>query len=198
MIEFPDDPWPNGVNIVPIDFGFIQRPLSGAASLRVDRPGNRFRIELSYPPMKPDVARKFMARVQRGKREGIRVKLPLLGLNQGNPGSPVVDGADPTGTTLPLRGLTPGYAAKEGFWLHVEDADGTRYLHSVQNNGQADASGDLTLDIEPPIRAPLEDGATVELAAPTFEGLLVEEIGWSLSVDRLVRFGGGLVIEEAA
>lgn len=198
MIEFPDAPRPSAVSIVALDFGFIQRPGSGAASLRVDRPGSRFRVELTYPPMEPETARRFVARIQRARREGLRVRLPLLGVGQGSPGAPVVDGADPTGTSLPVRGLTPYYAVKEGFWLHAEDADGVRYLHTVQANGIADASGDLELDIEPAIRAPLADGSTIELAAPTVEGLLVEDVAWSLSVDRLVRFGGSIVIEEAA
>jgi hypothetical protein len=171
---------------------------SGAASLRVDRPGNRYRVEITYPPMKPDTARKFIARLQRAKREGLRVEFPLLGVKQGSPGDPVVDGADPTGTTLPVRGLTPNYAVKEGWWLHAEDADGVRYLHSIQANVLADATGDIELDIEPPIRAPLADGSTIQLSVPTIEGVLVEDVGWSLSVDRLVRFGGSIVIEEAA
>lgn len=198
MIEFPADPAPNGVNVTLIDFGFVQRPGSGAASLRVDRPGNRYRAEVSYPPMKPDTARKFVARLQRAKREGLRVEIPLLGIKQGVPGAPVVDGDDPTGTTLPVRGVNANYAVKEGWWLHVEDTGGVRYLHSIQTNVVADAAGEMVLNIEPPIRAPLADGATIQLAVPTIEGVLVEDVGWSLSVDRLVRFGGSIVIEEAA
>ena len=58
-------------------------------------------------------------------------------------------------------------------------------------------SGDATLTIEPPIRAPLPDEAVILLAKPTIEGVVIDEIGWSLSVDRLVR-GGVVVIEEAA
>lgn len=197
MIEFPRDPAPNGVNPTLVDFGFLQRPVSGAKVQRVDRPGNRYAVEVSYPPMKADVARKFVARLQRAVREGLRIEYPLLGVSQGSPGAPVVDGADPTGTTLPVRGLTPHYAVKEGYWLNVTDADGTRYLHSVQTPAIADASGLLSIDIEPAIRTPLADGSEVELAKPTIEGT-VEVVGWSLNVDRLVRFGGAIVIEEAA
>lgn len=197
MIELPDRPAPNGVNITPIDFGFFQRPGSGAASLRIDRPGNRYRVELSFPPMKQDDARRFAARLQRARREGLRVELPLLE-KQGSPGLPVVDAANPTGTTLPLRNLTPHYTVKEGFWLHVEDASGTRYLHSVAANGIANASGVLSVQLTEAIRAPLADGSPVNLGNPTVEGIVPEEIAWSLSIDRLVRFGGTIVIEEVA
>jgi hypothetical protein len=195
VIELPDEPAPNGVSVTPLDYGFVQR--GPAASLRIDRPGSRFRVEVSFPPMKPDVARRFMARLQKARREGLRIEYPLLGVNQGAPGSPVVNGTNPTGTTLPLRGLTPHYAVKEGFWLHVEDADGVRYLHNVTTNGIADASGLLSVEIEPAIRAPLADGSAVELAKPTFEGFLGDDLGWSLDLDRLVR-GGSIMIEEAA
>lgn len=198
MIEFPDDPAPNGVNVVPVDFGFVQRPASGAAVLRIDRPGNRMRVELTYPPMTPDVARRFASRLVTARREGLRIDFPLLGLSQGSPGSPLVDGADPTGTTLPVKGLTPGYAVKEGYWLTLIDAAGARYLHCTTSAVMADASGNAELTIEPPIRAALPDEAVILLAKPTIEGLIIDEVGWSLSVDRLVRFGGAIVIEEAA
>lgn len=197
MIEFPSDPAPNGVNPTLLDFGFIQRPSSGSAIQRIDRPGSRYRVEVSYPPMKADAARKFVARLLRAKREGLRIEYPLLGLSQGVPGAPVVDGADPTGTTLPLRGLTPHYAFKEGYWITLIDADGTRYLHNVQEAVVAAADGTVTLTVEPSIRAPLADGSTVLVAKPTIEGL-IEDSGWSLAVDRLVRFGGSIVIEEVA
>src|SRR5690606_5964570 len=99
------------------------RPSTGAAALRTNRAGTRYQVVLSFPPMKPDVARVFVSRFQQGQREGLRAEYPLLGLSQGPPGSPVVDGANPTGTTLPVRGLTPGYAAKEGYALTLIDAD---------------------------------------------------------------------------
>jgi hypothetical protein len=198
VIEFPSEPAPNGVSASPIDFGFVQRPGSGAALQRVDRPGNRMRVEVTYPPMQPDVARRFVSRLMTARHEGLRIDYPLLGLSQGSPGSPVVDGADPTGTSLPIKDLTPGYAVKEGYALTLIDADGNRYLHFATAAVMADASGDATVTIEPPIRAPLPDGATILLAKPTIEGVVSEEVGWSLSVDRLVRFGGSIVIEEAA
>jgi hypothetical protein len=197
MIELPDDPAPNGVEVSLLDFGMILRPATGAAVLRLNRAGSRYRVTVSFPPMKPDVAGKFIARFQKAKREGLRIDFPLLGFSQGSPGAPLVDGANPTGTTLPVKGLTPGYPVKEGFWLTLIDADGNRYLHCATSAVRADASGDAELEIEPPIRAPLPDEAVILLARPTIEGVVVEEVGWSLSVDRLVR-GGTIVIEEAA
>lgn len=196
MIELPESPAPNGIEVTVLDYGMTLRPSTGAAALRTNRAGTRYQVVLSFPPMKPDVARVFVSRFQQGQREGLRVEYPLLGLSQGSPGSSVVDGANPTGTTLPVRGLTAGYAVKEGYALTLIDADGVRYLHFTGAPVMADASGDASITLTVPIRAPLADGSTILLAKPTVEGL-VTDIGWSMRVDRLVQLGG-VTIEEAA
>ena len=186
MIELPANPAPNGMDPILMDLGMVQR---GASSLRVDRPGNRYRIAFSYPPMQPDKARTFTGRLTRAKREGVKITLPLI-VPQGSPGSPVVDGAGQSGTSLAVRGLTVGYPAKEGFWLTIYEADGTGYLHQVVETVRADAAGEATLSIEPALRAPFADGATIELAAPTVEGFVDGgEWGWSIPVNRLVAVG---------
>lgn len=197
MIELPDDPAPNGAEATLIDYGMVLRPSTGAAALRINRAGSRYRVALTFPPMRPDVARVFNSRFQQAKREGLRVEYPLLGHSQSGCGSPVVDGTNPTGTTLPVRGLTPGYAVKEGFPLTLLDASGQGYLYFTTNAVRADASGEAIIGLSVPIRAPHPDGSTILLARPTIEGLLVDDVTWSLNVDRLIR-GGTITIEEAA
>ena len=78
------------------------------------------------------------------------------------------------------------------------DGDGARYLHFAGSNEVADGAGEASFTIEPALRAPFDDGDAVLLAAPTVEGALIEGGGRSLAVDRLVRFGAVLTIEEAA
>lgn len=198
MIEFPEDPAPNGVEVELMDFGMLLRPSTGASVLRVNRAGSRFRATVSYPPMRPDTARKFVARLQRAKVEGLRIVYPLLDLSQGSPGTPLVDGAGQSGTSVNLKGLSPGYAVKEGYPLTLIDGDGLRYLHFAADAVMANASGLAAVELTTPLRAPMPDEATVLLAKPTIEGALVESVGWSLSVDRLIRLGGSIVIEESA
>lgn len=197
MIEFPATPAPNGVDVEPLDYGMFLRSPTGGATLRVDRAGSRFKVAVSYPPMKPDVARQFTARVQRAKREGLRIEFPLLGATQGSPGSPVVDGGDQGGTSLNLRGLTVGYVIEEGYWFTLVADGDLRFLHQVVTGDTVGGDGKATISIEPPLRYPMADGDTVILDAPTVDGFLIDAIGWSYSVDRLVRFGGVIVIEEA-
>jgi hypothetical protein len=186
MIELPERPSPNGASPSLIDFGMILRPATGAAAGRIDRKGSRYRVGVSYPPMKVEVADVFVARLLRAKSEGLRIPYPLL-RSQGSPGSPVVDGAGQSGTTLNLRGLNPGYAIKEGFWLSIVDASGQHYLHNVHTPVMVGAGGTATIGITPELRVPFADGATVNLAVPMIEGFVVgNEWGWAIPVNRLI------------
>lgn len=151
-----------------LDRGFIQR---GAASLRVDRLGNRNRMVFTYPPMNPEVAARYTTKMKRALRRGLQIDIPLL-IKQGIPGSPVVDGGDQAGDSIAVRGLTPGYVAKEGFWLTIVQSDGTAFLHSVETTVTADGSGEATLEIEPPIHGVFEDGDTIELGKPYMQGFV--------------------------
>ncbi len=198
MIELPDDCVPSDFLWWGVDLGFVQEGSAGLGD-RIDRPGNHFACEATFPPMKPDLARRFATRVHRATREGLRIEIPLLGVHQGLPGAPVVDGDGQAGTALALRGLTPHYAAKEGFWLTATEAlTGQRYAHRVQGSVAAEADGTVTLEIEPPLRAPLADGDTIELAHPTIEGALLAPARVSLAIDQLVRLGASLTIQEVA
>ncbi|MGX7926456.1 hypothetical protein ACWPMX_07770 [Tsuneonella sp. HG094] len=196
MIELPDNPAPNAVDPELIDYGMFLRSPTGGSTLRVDRAGSRYKVTVGFPPMRPEVARVFTARLARAKREGLRIEYPLLGASQGNPGSPVVDGAGQAGTTIALTGLNPGYTVREGYWMTFVGNGGSRYLHQAVGVATADGDGAVSVSIEPPLRAPLPDGAEVLLAKPTIDGALIDTLGWSLSVDRLVRIGGAIVIEE--
>lgn len=195
MIELPENPAPNGVNPRLIDYGFTMRSPTGGSSLRLDRAGSRFAVEVSYPPMKADKARVFVSRLLEAKSQGLRIEFPLLGVSQGNPGSPVVDGAGQAGKTLAVRGLTPGYVVKEGYWLSIEQ-DGQHYLHNATAVVTADGTGDASLSITPALRVPFADGAVIHLAKPMIEGLVDGDAwSWQLPVNRLIALA--VTIEEA-
>lgn len=197
MIELPDWPGPNGVNPSLLDFGIVLRPATGGAVQQVGRPGSRWSIEVSFPPMEPDTARRFISRLTEAKRTGgLVMKFPLLGLSQGNPGSPVVDGAGQAGTALSLRACRANYLFREGYWLTIIDAEGQRYLHNCRSTIAADATGRATIAIEPPLRVPFADGANVLLGKPLVEGFISSDWGWSVDV---ARFAGiSFTLEEAA
>lgn len=187
MIELPTGMHPNHAAPSLIDFGMTLRPVLGGAAQRVDRPGSRFALVLSFPPMRGDMANVAVSRLMRAKSEGLRVPFPLL-VPQGSPGATVVDGATPSGTTLPVRGGTPNWRWREGWWLSVESSDGQHYLHNLAAAGALDASGDGDLPIWPMLRAPFADGDSVHLARPMVEGLPQgDATDWEIPVGRLIR-----------
>ncbi len=197
MIVLSDDFAPNGAKVSGIDFGFLQRPALGGALRRVNRPGARFLIELSWPTMLADDARVLVQQLTAAKFEGLRVAFPLQGVSQGDPGTAIQVDGSAGGTSLPLRGLWPGYVVQQGYWLTAIDSAGVHYLYQVAANVEVNSAGKAAVTVTPMLRAPLVDGNTVLLARPLIEGAVTEEIGWELSPGQLIS-GIGCVIEEAA
>ncbi len=197
-ITLPAHPAPNDVNPTILDYGLTMRPATGGPVLKVSRPGSRLRIGVSYPPMEAAIASRFISRLLEAKRTGhLIIRFPLLGINQGYPGVPVVNGAGQGGTTLNLRGLTPNYRVKEGYWLSIVDATGQHYVHNVRSTVEAAADGTISFGIEPPLRRPFADGAVVLLAKPLIEGF-IDGGEWSWSTDTAWHTGLSFVLEEAA
>ena len=195
MIEIDDFP-PSSAQVRMIDMGAVQESVGGTMT-RIERPGNRFEVELEFPIGRGSDVRVLIARLTRAKNEGLRVEFPLQGVSQGNPGTPVVDGTDSSGRTLKLRGLTVGYQAKEGYWLSLVNSTGTRYLHQVSALATADGTGKATLTVEPPLRVFPGDGWTVLLGKPEVEGLVTSVVEWGLSPGQLTG-GLGVTLREAA
>lgn len=177
-----------------LDFGFIQSRV--AASVRVDRPGNRHRLTMSWPreQMVPGQREAFTATLKRGKREGVQINVPLT-TAQGTPGTPLVNGAGQSGTTLNLRGLTPGYVVARDYWFTILRSDGVAYLHSVYANVTANGSGLATVQIEPALRFPFPDGATVLMQTPYVQGFLAGET-FSYSIEEVKMTPISITIEE--
>lgn len=196
MITLPSTPSPNAVTPTMLDYGMILRPATGAAPTRINRSGSRFQVHVTYPPMKADTARPFVSRIQQAKINGLRMTYPLLGVSQGSPGTPLVNGSGAAGTSLPIKGLTVGYVIKEGYWLTVVDAAGVHYLHNVTANVTADGSGHATAVVVPALRGVFADGDTVNIAAPDVEGIVTSDAAWSLDTDKLISIS--FTLEEAA
>lgn len=196
MITLPATPAPNSCSPRVISFDLHARPSTGAAVQTIYRPGSRWALDFTYPVMEAEVARAFTSRLVRAQREGLRMEVPLLGVSQGSPGTPVVNGANPSGTVLPLRGCTVGYEFGEGYWLTLIDAAGDYYLHQVVGSAIVNGSGEVTLSIETPIRSPLPDGATVLVAAPMVQGF-IESVSWGMRLGNMIE-GIGFTLEEAA
>lgn len=196
MITLPASPAPNSASPELLDYGAILRPATGAKILRVNRAGSRYSIQIGFPEMPVETAQVIISRLQEAKRVGLRIPYPLVRVSQGSPGSPLIDGTDSAGTVMKLKALTPHYIVKEGYWLTVVDADGVYYLHNVRGTVRAGADGKATLQVEPPIRAPIANECVVLLAKPMVEGLVTSTVSWPTDVDGIVALS--FTLEEAA
>lgn len=197
MIVLPDGVVPNSVRPSLVDFGGVQRPPLGGEILRLNRLGNRFRVDVGLPPItNRDLGRVVVSRLLRAKTEGLRIEWQLVGIDQGSPGSPLVKGAGQTGSSLECDGFRPGYGVSEGFWLSIETG-GQHFLHNVAAPGAADGSGELTLSLTPHMRKSPADNAFIHLQKPMIEGLVVgDEFSWEYSLAHHV--GIEFQIEECA
>lgn len=193
MIELPDGVVPNSVSPELIDRGGYQ---GDSVLLRVDRPGNRYRVAVTLPPLpNADLGRLAVARLLKGKTQGLRIEWQLVGIDQGSPGAPRIKGAGQAGDEIAIDGCRVGYGVSEGYWLSIE-TDGQHYLYNVAEPATADGAGEMTIKLTPELRKSPADNDVVHLQKPMIEGaVLGDRQAWEYSLAHHV--GIGFEIEEA-
>ena len=83
-------------------------------------------------------------------------------------GSPLINGASQSGSTLATDGWTAsGQAMRTGDWLSYEDTLFRRRLHMVTADTNANGAGQASLPITPPIRRAGADNGAVEIVEPS-------------------------------
>lgn len=197
-ISLPTDPKPNGATPVLRDFGGVLTPFLGGPEQRINRVGTRFGLRVTMPPLESSVdGRLFVARLNQAKIDRLVMEWPLLDFDPGSPGSPLVSATTASGSTIPIKTMTAGYAAKEGQFFSVIHSS-RRYIHMLTADFTADGSGLATAAIFPPLRVGLSTNDVLEFAQPMIEGHVVpgDELSWEMSVDRLI--GIGFSVMEAA
>lgn len=183
-VELPTTPQPASVSPRPLDYGGDQTPFLGGPVRRIERLGSRMALDVNMPPMLPEVARVWTARLARAKRSSAVLAWPQPGIEIGEEGAPRVSGAGQGGTFLSVDGLPPNKPLKEGWFLSLV-AGGQCYLHQITGDVTASAAGAAVLPIEPMLRITPAHGAVVELARPRIEGL-VAAVQWTVGEAGLV------------
>jgi hypothetical protein len=182
MITLPDGP--RTATAVLIDKGLIQRSAGPGKTNRVNRKGSRYRLQVAMGPFYAEKARDFIADLVSGKSEGVQISYPLQWPQDGC-GALQVDGAGQGGTSLNIKGGTPGFMVRKGFWLSLEDENGQHYLHNVKTPVRIGATGTAMLVITPELRHPFLNNATIHMARPMVQGFVDgDEWAWELSGDR--------------
>lgn len=197
-ITLPTMPAPNGATPGLNDFGGFLEPFLGGPVQRINRTGSRFVLRVTMPPMREDVARTFIARLLQGREQTVILPWPLLGFNPGNPGAPMISAAVASGSVIAIKGLTAGYAVKEGQFFSIVHG-GRRYMHMFTAAATANGSGAISAaSIFPMLRTNLAVNDVLEIATPMIEGNVMpgDELSWELNVARFVGLAFSIV--EAA
>lgn len=194
VVELPASPGPRSVEWEVVDFGGTLRGGLGGSSQRVNRLGNRWRVTVAMPPMDPAQGRLWFTRLSRALRNGASWRIRQVGTPPGSPGTVLVNGAGQAGAAIALDGFLPGYALRDGQWLSILTG-GQRYLYQCAAAVMANASGQATVQIEPPLRVVPADNDPVEIGRPVIEGLLDVPPGLVLDERRLAA-GFSFTIEE--
>lgn len=111
-------------------------------------------------------------------------------------GSPKVFGAHAAGVkSIAMDGFTAGATVKNGDWFQIGSGSTSR-LHKIVQNGTADGSGLLTLEIWPRTRAALADNDTFTTTSPKgLWRLASNERGWDIG--RAQMYGISFACREA-
>lgn len=178
----------NGDEIMPLDFGGLLPSALGGATERIERLGDRYSWSGSTPPMRiePD-GRRWSARALRARKEGAILEIHQPDFSVGAPGTPVVATTTLSGKSIPISGLTPFYAIREGQWLNYI-VDGQRYLDQATEQVIADVAGAATVNIQNLVRVPLNAGDEIELAKPCIEGWIDGDFTIPRTIDRMTSF----------
>lgn len=99
-------------------------------------------------------------------------------------GTPLVNGASQTGSSLICDGFTAGATVKAGDYFQV----GTE-LKMVTADGTADGSGNLTISFKPSLRASPADNAALTSTNPVCIAMLIDDEQAAWDADNISLFG---------
>lgn len=196
MIDLPEWPAPRSVSSRVLDFGGFLEPSSGAQVQRINRPGSRYAVAVTMPPLdNKKNGRIWVNRLVKGQQEGARMEYPLLDFYPGVAGGFVVDGAGQAGKSLVLRGGTPNYAFHEGQPFSLE-IGGQHYFDFIASAAIANAAGEATITLTQMLRAEPADGDALHISKPMIEGFIMgDQLSWDIALERMV--GLSFEIHEA-
>lgn len=188
MIDLPDYPSPRDITPALIDYGAVLQPSLGGPIQKLNRLGSRFRLNIIMPPMPSGkLGRQWVARLVRGKFDGVRMELPAPSFDPGVPGDIRVNGAGQSGSSLVVDGATPNYIAREGQFFSIETA-GTHHLYMVAAETIFNSSGQATVPIAPMLRRQHADNDLCHFGKPMIEGLIMgDEFAWQVAVEHITQ-----------
>lgn len=137
----------------------------------IETPGARWMAELRYPPLKKSqwrIMTSFLAQM-RGAAGRVYWYPPYPARTPDGlaGGTPLVNGADQTGSTLITDGWTAAAVAlRRGDYFSFVNPLGSDELKIVREDATADGSGNVTLTFDPPIRSAPYNNTAIRVTNP--------------------------------
>ena len=174
--------------------GETLRAGTGGSRTQIEYLGDHWAVEIDTGVMGLLCARGLVADLLMGSSQIVRVPIPEPGIDKGAPGAPVVDGEDLSGSLIPMRGLTPHYVLRKGWFVTIDAAAGAR-AYLVTGEVIAGADSKAVVPVWPMLHVPVADGDRVELLNPWIEGAIDDDGEHSVG---LMAAGepGSFVVEE--
>lgn len=165
-----------GLNTVSLNFPGVL--VAGGQTVEI--PVDLWVLEVAHPKMRPAEAagwRSFFTQI-RGPGGRFYAGDPDRMTPRGEiGGTPLVNGASESGSSLSIDGATAGVSAwlKTGDYFAIDMPSGHRELKLITQNIDTDGGGAATLQFTPPLRETPADNATVIVSEPTTVMQFVDE-----------------------
>lgn len=99
-------------------------------------------------------------------------------------GTPLVNGASQTGSTLAIDGATlSATIASKGDFFSFNDTSSRKRLHMLTADATTNGSGQVTLAIAPPLRSSPADNAALDFSTPGAVFMLTSDDGGQFAFD---------------
>lgn len=194
--SLPTSPAPNAMDAALQSYGADFSSPFGGGQQRVNRPGDRYMISVSLPPMKASKALAWLAAREKALGDTVTMRVYQPGVVALAFGSPVVASNTSGGTSLPISGATASAVISAGLLFSIVRGS-QRYLHRVAENVTLSGSGTGTLTIRPGLRAAMVAGDTLEFATPTIQGFMQgTDAGYSVDTDGVYRISFQIVEDK--
>jgi hypothetical protein len=169
-------------------------PAFGGPMRRINRMGSRHALDIEMPAQTYVDAQDWSG--IDSEDDTVLFVIPQPGFDAGAPGTPLVNGAGQSGSSIILDGLTPHYVFRRRQWISIVTG-GARYAYRVSAETIVASGGTITLPLTTMLRVSPGNNDVVEVAEPKIEGFAtVAEDAWSMGPDGLVRLS--FTIEERA
>ena len=188
--DFPNDLGPRKMKVRLLS-NVIEPESNGiGADQRFAQPGSKFAVDMTYPPMTHDRARRLIAALLRSEDEETVLYFRQPGLRVGAPGWRTI-GSDVSANArvIPVAG-GDAYTALGGQYFTLVGPDGRPYLHAVAQTNNMPGN----LIVRPPLRIPAPTGTGLDFVNVRLQGFGPK--GMEYDVDEAHHYGLSFSIKE--